>query len=171
MIKIVLGGDTCPIGRNQSFFQKGDVQALLGDLFPAFEVADLRIVNLECPLIEKEAPSVKCGPNLGTPVECVKGLKAMGIDVAGLANNHIMDHGPQGLQTTIKVLEQHGVDHVGAGEDVGEARRILIREVNGLRIGILATAEHEFGIAQKSTPGVNPLDVIEAARIPAGGWY
>lgn len=164
MIKIVIAGDTCPIGRNQPLFRKGDAQALLGDLLPEFEAADLAIANLECPLIEKEAPIAKCGPNLGAPIECVNGLKAMGIDVVGLANNHIMDHGPQGLRTTIQALDRHGIDHVGAGENLEQARKILIREVNGVRIGILAMAEHEFCIAGGKTPGANPLNIINSVR-------
>ena len=163
-MSILIAGDTCPIGRNQPLFQKGDAHALLGDLLPEFEQADLSIVNLECPLIREESPIEKVGPNLGTPVDRVKGLKAMGIDVVGLANNHIMDHGPQGLRTTIKTLEEHGIAHVGAGENVDEARKFLVQEVNGIRIGILGVAEHEFGIAAKNTPGANPMDVIDIVR-------
>ena len=162
--RILIAGDTCPIGRNLPLFQEGDAHSLCGDLLPLFESADLSIVNLECPLIRMESPVEKIGPNLGAPEACVKGLKAMGIDVVGLANNHIMDHGPQGLRTTIKALEEHGIAHVGAGENVKEARKILIREVNGMRIGFLAVAEHEFGIAAKNTPGANPLDVIDFVR-------
>ena len=165
MINIVIAGDTCPIGRNQRLFQKGNAKALLDDLLTGvLDQADFSIVNLECPLIREESPIEKVGPNLGAPVDCVKGLKAMGIDVVGLANNHIMDHGPQGLRTTIKALEEHGIAHVGVGENVDEARQILLREVNGIRIGILAMAEHEFGIAAKNIPGVNPLDVIDFVR-------
>lgn len=164
MVKIVIAGDTCPIGRNEPFFRRGDGDALLGDLRPQFDGADLAIANLECPLIERESPIPKCGPNLGAPVECVNGLKGMGIDVVALANNHIMDHGPQGLRRTIEALDQHNIAHVGAGENLQAARRILVREVEGIRIGILALAEHEFCIAGREEPGANPLDVIDFVR-------
>jgi poly-gamma-glutamate capsule biosynthesis protein CapA/YwtB (metallophosphatase superfamily) len=165
MTNIVIAGDTCPIGRNQRLFQKGDAQALLDDLLTeVLEQADFSITNLECPLIREESPIEKVGPNLGAPVDCVKGLMAMGIDVVGLANNHTMDHGPQGLRTTIKALEENGIAHVGAGENADEARQILVREINGIRIGILAMAEHEFGIAAKNKPGVNSLDAIDFVR-------
>jgi len=164
MTSILIAGDTCPIGRNQVLFQQDNGALILNDLFSEFEEADLSIVNLECPLINNESPIEKCGPNLSAPVDCVKGLKAMGIDVAGLANNHIMDHGPQGLRTTIHALEVNGIDHVGAGETLEAARKILIREVQGVRIGILALAEHEFGIAERTLPGANPLDIIDAVR-------
>ena len=161
---ILIGGDTCPVGRNEDMFRRGDAQSLLGDLLPEFERADLSIVNLECPLIERESPTEKCGPSLSAPMACVNGLKAMGVDVVGLANNHIMDHDAQGLRTTIKALQEQGIAHVGAGENIEEARRILVREVNGIRIGILAVAEHEFGIASKTEPGANPIGVIDFVR-------
>ena len=164
LTNILIGGDTCPIGRNLPLFEAGEAQTLLNDLLPEIEKADLSIVNLECPLIREESPIEKMGPTLGTPEACAKGLKAMGIDVVGLANNHIMDHGPRGLRSTIEALEKHGIKHVGAGENLNAARRILVREVNGIRIGILAVAEHEFGIAAKNTPGANPIDVIDFVR-------
>ncbi len=163
-MNILIAGDTCPIGRNQALFQKGDVTSLLNDLQPEFEKSDLTIINLECPLIIKETPIEKCGPNLGAPADCVNGLKAMGINVVGLANNHVMDHGFDGLHTTIQVLEESFIAHVGAGNNLAVARKILIREVNGVRIGILAMAEHEFGIATIDTPGANPIDIIDAVR-------
>lgn len=157
-------GDTCPTGRNQSLFERGDSEALLNDLLPEFEKADLVAVNLECPLIQRETPIKKCGPNLGVPLSCVNGLKAMGIDVVGLANNHIMDHSTQGLRSTIRVLERNGIEYAGAGENLCAARKILVREVQDVRVGILALAEHEFGIASINEPGVNPVDIIDVTR-------
>ena len=77
MASILIAGDTCPVGRNEPLFRKGDAAGLLGDLATEFEAADLVIGNLECPLIEREAPIAKCGPNSGAPVDCVKGLAAM----------------------------------------------------------------------------------------------
>lgn len=164
MTSILIAGDTCPIGRNQALFQKGDAHSLLNDLQTEFDKAAMSIVNLECPLIAKESPIEKCGPNLGVPVDCVNGLKAMNIDVVGLANNHIMDHGTQGLRTTLRVLEEHDIAYVGAGENLSAASKILIREVQGVRFGILAVAEHEFGIASIDAHGANPLDIIDVVR-------
>lgn len=161
---ILIAGDTCPIGRNEILFQEGDSTSLLNDLLPEFEQADLSIINLESPLILEKSPIQKIGPNFGVSIDCVKGLKAMKVGVVGLANNHIMDHGSQGLLSTIQALDAQGIAHVGAGEDLSEARTILVQEVNGLRIGILAVAEYEFGIAAINTPGANPMDVIDFVR-------
>jgi poly-gamma-glutamate synthesis protein (capsule biosynthesis protein) len=47
---------------------------------------------------------------------------------------------------------------------LAEARRILVRDAGGVRVGVLAMAEHEFSIATADTPGANPLDVIDFVR-------
>lgn len=164
MISVLIAGDLCPIGRNLPLFQKGNAQSLFNDLLPEFKQADMSIVNLECPLIQKNTPIEKMGPVLGADQSCINGIAAAGIDVVNLANNHIMDHGPQGLQTTIEACQLKGIDYVGAGKNLQEARRIYVRNVKGLRIGILSVAEHEFSIASKNTPGANPLDMIEFVR-------
>jgi hypothetical protein len=164
MIKILIAGDICPIGRNKSLFLQGNAQALLNDLQPEFQQAHLSIANLECPLINDGSPSLKVGPHLGAPMDCIKGLKAMAVDVIGLANNHLMDHGSSGLRSTIQTLDDYSIMHVGGGENIYEARKILVREVHGVRFGILAVAEHEFGIAEKKDPGANPLDLIDCVR-------
>lgn len=164
MNRIIVAGDMCPVGRNEHLFSEGDADLLLDDFTTEFEAADLVVANLECPLIETESPIEKVGPNLGAPVACARGLQAVGVDVAVLANNHIMDHGPSGLRSTMEALDRHAIQYAGAGTNLREARAICIRDVGEHRIGILAMAEREFGIAGVNTPGVNPLDVIDFVR-------
>jgi poly-gamma-glutamate capsule biosynthesis protein CapA/YwtB (metallophosphatase superfamily) len=113
-MSILIGGDLCPTGSNLPLFEKGDGAALLGECVSEFQKADLSVVNLECPLIREESPIEKEGPILDAPVDCVKGFRAMGIDVVNLGNNHIMDHGSTGLQSTIAALEDNDIAHVGA---------------------------------------------------------
>lgn len=164
MVNFLIGADICPIERNQPFFTAGDASSLFHDLLPEFGAADLVLANLECPLVETAAPILKTGPTFGEPGTCIKAIKAAGIDVLGLANNHIMDHGAAGLRHTLEVCARAGVATVGAGENLGAARRIFVQNVRGLRIGILAVAEHEFSIATPGSPGANPLDLIDFIR-------
>lgn len=164
MARILIGGDLAPLGSNLPPFQQGDAVALFSDLLGEFKKADLAIVNLECPLITQETPISKTGPVIGADPSCVRGIKAAGIGAVSLANNHIMDHGVAGLETTIRALEENGIGHVGAGPDMAAARRILVREAGGVRVGVLAVAEHEFCVAGKGAPGANPLDVIDFVR-------
>ena len=164
MIKLLIGGDVCPINRNMPYFMAGNARAIFNDLLDEFNRADLSIVNLECPLVDRDSPIVKAGPNLRAPVGCVVGLKQAKIDVVNLANNHIMDHGPNGLLSTLKSCKDAGIATVGAGSQILEARKILVRQIRGLRIGILGVAEHEFSIATHNRPGANPLDIVDYIR-------
>src|SRR4051794_41095304 len=121
MVNILIGADLCPIGGNLSSFKAGDAKALFNDLLEEFETADLFIANLECPLIEQPAPILKTGPVFGEASACINGIKQAGIDVLGLANNHIMDHGATGLQNTMEVCRKAGIATVGAAENLASA--------------------------------------------------
>jgi len=164
MIEIIVGGDVSPIGRNEEYFSQGDVSKLFGGSLSEFQKSDLAIVNLECPLIEDAKPISKAGPLLSSPSRCIRGLVDSGIDMVGLANNHIMDYGHTGLLNTIGVCNKNGIEVVGAGGNIAEARKIRIKNLNGFRVGVLAVAEHEFSIATKINSGANPVDLIDFIR-------
>jgi poly-gamma-glutamate synthesis protein (capsule biosynthesis protein) len=164
MAVVLVGADICPIEGNQEYFVKGDAESLFHDLMPEFAAANLVVANLECPFIEKSTPILKTGPTFGVPGSCINGIKAAGIDVLCLANNHIMDHGEAGLRHTMEICESAGVATVGAGPGLEAAGRVLIRELDGVRVAILAVAEREFSIASRSSWGANPIDVIEFVR-------
>jgi hypothetical protein len=164
MARIVLAGDTCPIGRNERSFAEGDARSLLNDLAPDFLDADLRVLNLECPLIDSPSPIRKQGPTLGAPTRCAPGFLEIGVDTLALANNHIMDHGNAGLESTLTALKEAGISCFGAGHNQHIARKILVRELQGIRFGFLAMAEHEFSVASEVSPGANVLDIVDAVR-------
>ena len=161
---ILIGGDICPIGRNAALFNSGDAEGLFHDLLQDFENADLVIANMECPLIDRPTPKPKAGPVFGEDPTCINGISAAGIDVLCLANNHILDHGPRGLETTLAACAGAGISTVGAGANVAVARQVLVRKVDDIRVGMLAMAEHEFSIATATAPGANPLDLIDYVR-------
>ncbi|MBN1559794.1 CapA family protein [candidate division KSB1 bacterium] len=162
---VLIGGDVCPGRRNLPFFIDGDAHSLFNDLLNDFVSADLSMINLECPLIEKHTPIDKVGPTLGADSRAIRAIGAAGIDIVLLANNHIMDHGPAGLANTLNVLKNAKITTVGAGKNIEAARQVVIKKVNHLRIGLVAMAEHEFSIATENSAGANPLDLIEYSRI------
>lgn len=164
MANILIGGDICPIGRSLPYFAGGDARALFGGLLDEFVAADLLVANLECPLIEKETPIVKCGSALGVDSNCAKGLASMHVNVVNLANNHILDHGAQGLRNTMRVCREAGMQVVGAGENLAHAGEVLLQQVKGVTVGIMAFAEHEFSIATRGRPGANPIDLMQFVR-------
>jgi len=82
--------------------------------------ADLRIVNLEAPFTDGGEPfdkrfTFRVPPRLA-------GVLVQGqIDAVNLANNHILDFGPEGLSSTLLVLDSLGIVGFGAGRDRAEA--------------------------------------------------
>ncbi len=164
MINIIIGGDVCPVRRNLPLFKDGNAKDIFNDLLVEFENADLSVVNLECPLITNNTPMVKNGPVLGVDSVCINGLTKADIDIVNLANNHILDHGNEGLLNTLKVCSEAGIITVGAGNNLESASRIVVKEVKGVRIGILGIAENEFSIATNKSPGANSLDLISYVR-------
>lgn len=162
-MKIIIGADFVPTKSNAAFFAAGNIEGLLGtDLVSELRSADYRIFNLETPLADKETPIQKCGPNLVAGTDNVKGYTAAGVDLVTIANNHILDQGYEGLQSTCSVLEKNGIAYVGVGNNCKEASKPFYFEVAGKRVGVYGCVEHEFSVATEHAAGANPYDPLES---------
>ncbi len=160
---LIIGGDLAPTKSNYSFFEEGNINALIDDrLLSVLESADYRIFNLELPLTDTEKPIIKDGPNHIAPISTLKGIKLIDPTVLCLANNHILDHDEQGLYQTMEQLSKNNINWVGAGKDLSAAAKPIIIERGELRIGIYACAEYEFSIAEENKAGANPFDPLES---------
>lgn len=101
--------------------------------------ADLAFCNLECPVSERGESLSKRYVFRAEP-RAITGLKAAGFNVATLANNHVLDFGPDGLQDTIKVLDDNKITHLGiTTNDAPQTPAVFT--VKGTRIGCLAYAD------------------------------
>ena len=82
-------------------------------------------------------------------------------DVVSIAGNHAMDWGEDGLLDTITVLRERGMQTVGAGRNIEEARQPAIVKRNGVRVAILAYCSilSERYEAGPDRAGVAPLRV------------
>jgi poly-gamma-glutamate synthesis protein (capsule biosynthesis protein) len=104
---------------------------------PWLRTADVALANLECVIAAGGTP--RPGPyRLPAPLSAVGTLREAGFDLLGLANNHALDLGPEGLAETVHRLQKVGIATVGAGPDAGAAMQPLIREIDGLRLALLA---------------------------------
>ncbi|WP_079474815.1 CapA family protein [Marinococcus halophilus] len=162
-MELIIGSDVVPTSSNKALFHEANVMNLLGkDIFDLWNRADMRIFNLETPLVDEEAPIDKCGPNFITPTGTINGIKGLNPTLLTLANNHIMDQGTQGLASTRKLLFQYDIPNVGTGKDLYEAQKPYILKKGDLKIGVYACAEHEFSISTKEKAGANPFDPLES---------
>jgi poly-gamma-glutamate capsule biosynthesis protein CapA/YwtB (metallophosphatase superfamily) len=162
-MNLIVAGDLVPTRSNMKLFEKALMNDLLGDeLLSIWSSADIRIINLETPLTDSLNPILKSGPNLSAPVCAINGIKALNPSVICLANNHILDQGEQGLNTTIELLTRNQINYVGAGGNLYEACKPLILNNEHLKIGIYACSENEFSIATDKKGGANPFDPLES---------
>jgi len=77
-----------------------------------------------------------------------------------LANNHIMDWGLEGLQSTIGALSDMNIPCIGAGQNIGAASEPSIFSISGISFAILAAAK-PFCVADSNRPGVRPISEAE----------
>lgn len=130
-VEVVAVGDVM-LGRDVA----GEPRPLVA-VSPWLRTADLVVGNLECTIAVGGTP--RPGPyRLRAPLSSTAALREAGFDVLGLANNHALDYGPEGLAETVSRLEGAGIDAVGAGPDAAAASQPLVREVGGLRLAFLA---------------------------------
>ena len=162
-MSVIIGADIVPTTSNLELFEKGRINKLIGsELLTILQSANYRIFNLEAPLTDEIAPIKKHGPALAASTKSVVGLKGLCVDLFTLANNHILDQGDAGLQSTMRLLEKYGISVVGAGNNLQEAMAPYVFEVKGMKYGVYACAEHEFSIATDVDSGANPFDPLES---------
>lgn len=161
-MKILIAGDYCPIGRNALIIEKEEYTALFNGFENLIKQVDYSIVNLESPItfsnikIDKTGPCIKSeNPN------ALKALKFAGFNLLTLANNHIKDYGTLGVTDTLRNAKNQGLDSVGAGENLEEAKKIFIKEIKGVKVGFLNIAENEFCAATINTAGAYTFDLID----------
>lgn len=106
---------------------------------PWIEGADLAIGDFEGTISDRSP--LGGYPLFNAPVQIADTMKEVGYDVVDLAHNHILDTGLYGLKYTDKVFKDRGLDTVGVHADKKRSEdKILIKEVNGIKIAILAYA-------------------------------
>jgi len=101
----------------------------------AFVEKDVLFGNLETSLSSRGRPAEKAVV-LNTLPDKALYLKEAGFDVLNVANNHIMDMGPDGVHETLKVLDQHDLFFIGVRTNFFDQSWVAI-EKRGIRLGFL----------------------------------
>jgi poly-gamma-glutamate capsule biosynthesis protein CapA/YwtB (metallophosphatase superfamily) len=118
---------------------------------------DLVVGNLECAIRPDMLPRHDTEGVLTAPPEICGCFDDTPIQVLSLANNHIQDAGPEGIDFTRRTLEGHGISHFGAGLDESQASRHVVSECKGWKIGFLGASGFSYANARGARPGAAPL--------------
>lgn len=164
LLTVIATGDVIP-ARSVNFatVKNADFTWPFKNITPLTRSGDLTIVNLETPLLSN-CPLTQEGMIFCGNARHTEGLTFAGVDVVNLANNHIENHGREGIGETIRFLTQEGITVTGTGSAV-------VRNVKGTTIAflgfddverkrILDTDAEEEAVKRKITEAKGIADLV-----------
>lgn len=129
---------------------------------PLLAGADVAIGHLEWPHTDRGLVCVVDIPAPAVPIAHLDSLAECDFAVMTMAGNHMFDQGPYGIADSMEGLRARGIEPVGAGMTLDEARRPVVVERGTLRIGFLSYnavgPRESWATAVKS--GVAPARII-----------
>ncbi len=161
MIKIVAVGDIMPggilAGVNAGYISQEVLEVL--------QNADIRVGTLETAIGNEPNFNVEKMIRLGDVIyakdEDLKKLKQLSFDIVSLANNHFFDLGLDGARHTIHMLDELGIQHIGAGDSIQEASAPVVKVIQDKKVAFLAFCDKErmgwCPWATDTAPGINPM--------------
>lgn len=147
--RINVFGDLCLFGVDPNSFKFGDdVKGLMHDA--------VNVGNLECPVTDATTQKGYKSAHFKVPKESLKLLE--GFQVLSLANNHIADYLEEGIQDTIKHVEEKGFKWFGVGTSYDEALKPCIIEAGYHKIAFFG-ASRWANIDRKHPTGTAPESI------------
>lgn len=146
------------LAAEQKKLRDGEVSA--GNLYDSFydsvrdklQNADLAAVNQET-IFVADHKRVSDYPRFGTPTEVGDAMVRAGFNLITLANNHALDQGVYGIDTTTAFWEEKGISFVGAQSTKSYSEEaqtaVQFMEINGIRF---AFAAYTYGTNGMSEP-------------------
>lgn len=108
----------------------------LAAIAPVLSAADVAVVNLETAVGSRGTAGDKSYTFQAPPV-LLDALRASGVDVVSVANNHSLDFGVEALLETVAEARARDVAPIGAGRDEREAYAAHVVDVRGTRIAFV----------------------------------
>lgn len=131
--------------------------------------SDITVINHEFPFSTRGTQAPDKQFTFRVDPAYISILTDMGVDIAGLANNHVLDYGAQALLDTFDTLDHAGIDYMGAGNDIARASALVTKQTGGKTFGFLAASRVIPVVSwdvRNATPGVfttyDPALLVEA---------
>lgn len=126
---------------------------------------DFLIANQESPPVANKFP-ISGYPRFSSPDYLIRDLKAAGVDMLNIANNHIVDKGEEGVKTFFENLALYDMSYVGAYQSTEDANTDRIIDLKGIKIGIVS---YTYGTNGLYLPQGSPyiINYIDEEKIRA----
>lgn len=158
---VITGAGVLKSARAPSSAGGYDFVPLLRGLRRRIAGADLSLCHQELVL----GPGAPQGyPRFLAPPALARGMAELGWDACSVASNHSVDHGAEGVASTIAALDAAGLRHTGTYRSAAAGRRTLIMRVSGVRVALLSYTENTNGVP---LPFPYSVGLIDEARILA----
>lgn len=115
---------------------KYDFNFLFQEMKAYFAESDYVLANLETPISYDNKNLTWEKWRFCAPYDFALAAYKSGIDFLATANNHCLDRGVTGISSTIKSLDEIGIEHTGV-TDV-KRKNSLIADIKGIRVGLLS---------------------------------
>ena len=144
---VAIGDIMCHNTQIKDAYKNGtyDFSYVFTDIKEYIEKADIAIGNLETTFAGSKK-GYSGYPQFNTPEALATNLKDLGIDVLTTPNNHCLDTGYSGLESTIDFLDSAGISHTGTYKTPEAQNTVLFKEINGVKFAFLAFTYGTNGI-------------------------
>ena len=147
------------LGRRVGDRHRSDPGDPLKPLAKRLATAEITIGNFESTLSTAGSPT-QGGDSFAASPRVIPGLQAAGFDLLSLANNHVGDYGDRALRQTLDRFDATKIDTVGAGRNLAAARRPVVIQRDGVRVGFIAVDSiGETPSATRNRAGTNRLNM------------
>lgn len=129
--------------------ENGITDCISKDLIETMQNADVMCLNNEFTYSNGGAPLPSKAYTFRANPSRVDILKELGVDLVGLANNHVYDYGKEALFDTFDTLDNAQIPYIGAGRNLEEATNPLYMTIDGKTVAFVAASRAE---KNKMTP-------------------
>jgi poly-gamma-glutamate capsule biosynthesis protein CapA/YwtB (metallophosphatase superfamily) len=153
-VTLAFAGDVHFTGRTARLLK--NPATAFGPITSVLKSADFAAVNLETAVTSRGKPQPKTYHFRTTPV-AFTALRDAGIDLATMANNHVLDYGQTGLANTLAAAKAARFPYVGIGADAAAAWAPYVTTINGVKIAVIGVSQvaelASSWVATRSRPG------------------
>jgi hypothetical protein len=137
-VTLAFAGDVHFTGRTARLL--GHPATAFGSIASLLRRADFAAVNLETAVTSRGKPQPKTYHFRTTPL-AFTALRAAGIDLVTMANNHVLDYGRVGLADTLAAANSARFPYVGIGINAAAAWAPFVTTVKGTRIAVVGVSQ------------------------------
>ena len=170
---IVFTGDVLLSDYVLENYDAGGIESVIEpDLLDILNSATVLMINNEFPYSLRGTEAEDKQYTFRVDPKYVSVLTDLGVDIAGIANNHVLDYGKDALSDTFDTIAGANIEYTGAGNSLEEASKLIVEtDAYGRTYGFLA-ASHVIPVyswnVTDSQPGVfcfyDETDLLEAVE-------